>query len=40
MASYPIWNQIQACIYKNDNKSYGVKKEGVVKYKRIVEGND
>ena len=31
--SYPIWNQIQACIYKNDNKSYGVKNDGVVNIK-------
>jgi len=29
MSSYPIWNNIQACIYKGD-KSYGVKSEGVV----------
>ena len=27
--SYPIWNKIQACIYKGV-KSYGVKNEGVV----------
>ena len=31
--AYPIWNQIQACIYKNDNKSYGVKKDGIVNVK-------
>ncbi len=29
MSSYPIWNNIQACIYKGD-KSYGVKSEGIV----------
>ena len=29
MKSYPIWNKIQACIYKGA-KSYGVRKEGVV----------
>ena len=27
MASYPIWNKIQACIYKAP-KSYGVKSDG------------
>ena len=27
MASYPIWNKIQACIYKS-SKCYGVKNEG------------
>ena len=26
---YPIWNNIQACIYKG-GKSYGVRSEGVV----------
>ena len=26
---YPIWNKIQACIYKS-NKSYGVKERGEV----------
>ena len=26
---YPIWNVVQACIYKS-SKSYGVKKEGIV----------
>ena len=26
--SYPIWNNITACIYKS-NKSYGVRREGV-----------
>tara|TARA_R100000234_G_C4931940_1_gene148885 strand:- start:348 stop:644 length:297 start_codon:yes stop_codon:yes gene_type:complete len=31
--AYPIWNEIQACIYKNGNKSYGVKKDGVVNVK-------
>ena len=30
--SYPIWNQVQACIYKSD-KSYGVRNEGVVNVK-------
>ena len=30
--SYPIWNQVQACIYKSD-KSYGVKEKGVVNVK-------
>ena len=30
MRQYPIWNQIQACVYKGA-KSYGVRKEGVVK---------
>ena len=29
MRSYPIWNNIQACIYEGV-KSYGVKNEGVV----------
>ena len=32
MHSYPIWNQVQACIYKSD-KSYGVRNEGVVNVK-------
>ena len=32
MSSYPIWNDIQACIYKGQ-KSYGVKNEGVVNVK-------
>ena len=32
MASYPIWNNVVACIY-NGSKSYGVKKEGVVNIK-------
>ena len=27
MQSYPIWNKIEACIYKGD-KSYGVKNDG------------
>ena len=27
MKSYPIWNKIQACIYKS-GKSYGVKEDG------------
>ena len=30
--SYPIWNQVQACIYKSD-KSYGVKERGEVNIK-------
>lgn len=25
MRQYPIWNQINSCIYKSPNKSYGVK---------------
>jgi hypothetical protein len=29
MKSYPIWNNIRACIYKSD-KSYGVKETGDV----------
>ena len=29
---YPIWNNIQACIYKG-GKSYGVRSEGVVDVK-------
>jgi hypothetical protein len=29
MRSYPIWNIVQACIYKGE-KSYGVKEKGVV----------
>ena len=29
MKQYPIWNNIQACIYKSP-KSYGVRKDGVV----------
>jgi hypothetical protein len=36
MHSYPIWNDVQACIYKNGSngaKSYGVKNEGVVNVK-------
>ena len=32
MKSYPIWNQVQACIYKSD-KSYGVREDGVVSVK-------
>ena len=32
MASYPIWNQVEACIYKS-GKSYGVRKDGVVSVK-------
>ena len=32
MRQYPIWNIIQACIYKGA-KSYGVKNEGVVNIK-------
>jgi len=32
MRSYPIWNDIQACIYKGV-KSYGVKNEGIVNVK-------
>ena len=28
MASYPIWNKIQACIYKA-SKCYGVKNDGL-----------
>ena len=27
MQSYPIWNKIEACIYKS-GKSYGVKEDG------------
>ncbi len=30
--SYPIWNDITACIYKS-NKSYGVKRDGINKIK-------
>ena len=30
MRQYPIWNQIQACVYKGA-KSYGVREEGAVK---------
>ena len=36
MHSYPIWNDVQACIYKNGSngaKSYGVKNEGIVNVK-------
>ena len=29
---YPIWNDVQACIYKS-SKSYGVRNEGVVNIK-------
>lgn len=29
MSSYPIWNIVEACIYKS-SKSYGVKKDGKV----------
>ena len=32
MASYPIWNKVQACIYKS-NKSYGVREDGQVSIK-------
>ena len=32
MQQYPIWNQVQACIYKSD-KSYGVKERGEVSVK-------
>ena len=30
--SYPIWNEITACIY-NGSKSYGVRNEGIVNIK-------
>ena len=30
--AYPIWNDVQACIY-NNGKSYGVKKDGIVNVK-------
>ena len=30
MKSYPIWNEVTACIYKG-NKSYGVRNTGEVK---------
>jgi uncharacterized protein YegJ (DUF2314 family) len=30
--SYPIWNEIEACIYKS-GKSYGVKNDGVNRIK-------
>ena len=29
MSNYPIWNIVEACIYKS-SKSYGVKKDGKV----------
>ena len=29
---YPIWNDVQACIYKS-SKSYGVRNEGIVNIK-------
>ena len=32
MSSYPIWNDVTACIY-HGSKSYGVKNEGVVNIK-------
>ena len=28
--SYPIWNEIKSCAYKQENKSYGVKETGEV----------
>jgi hypothetical protein len=28
MPSYPIWNDITSCAYKNQNKSYGIKAHG------------
>ena len=30
--SYPIWNEVEACIY-NSSKSYGVKERGIVRVK-------
>ena len=30
--SYPIWNEIESCIYKGD-KSYGVRNDGLVSVK-------
>jgi hypothetical protein len=30
--SYPIWNEVEACIY-NSSKSYGVKEKGIVNVK-------
>jgi hypothetical protein len=32
MRQYPIWNNVQACVYKS-SKSYGIKNEGKVSIK-------
>lgn len=37
--SYPVWNQVTACIYKS-NKSYGVRKEGAVDIKIGTSGSN
>ena len=39
MKSYPIWNNITACIYKN-NKSYGVKERGEVEVRIGTSGSN
>ena len=39
MRSYPIWNKIQACVYKND-KSYGVKRVGEVEVRVGTSGSN
>ena len=30
MRQYPIWNTISSCIYKNSNKSYGVRNHSTI----------
>ena len=37
--SYPIWNQVTACIYKS-NRSYGVRQEGAVDVKIGTSGSN
>lgn len=37
--SYPVWNEVTACIYKS-NKSYGVRKEGEVNVKIGTSGSN
>lgn len=37
--SYPIWNDVTACIYKS-NKSYGVRQEGAVDVKIGTSGSN
>jgi len=39
MRSWPIWNQITACVYKSD-KSYGVKATGEVTVKVGTSGSN
>jgi len=39
MRSYPIWNKVKACVYKND-KSYGVKRTGEVEVRIGTSGSN